>query len=155
MDDFEKFISELEEYPESFIRGAEKGLYKAAVKIQAAAKRLAPVDAGRLRNSITVETQTDAESVSAAVGTNVKYAPFIEFGTGPVGAASKKDLPPGASVQYTPKRFWVYKDEKKGGFRISKGSPAKPFLYPAFGKIEPDIEKYVAEEIMKEMNKND
>lgn len=41
------------------------------------AKKLAPVDTGRLRNSITHETDDNA----AYIGTNVEYAPHVEFGT--------------------------------------------------------------------------
>lgn len=41
------------------------------------AKRLCPVDTGRLRNSIS---HTHDEN-SAYIGTNVEYAPYVEFGT--------------------------------------------------------------------------
>lgn len=41
------------------------------------AKKACPVDTGRLRNSITHETDEDA----AYIGTNVEYAPPVEFGT--------------------------------------------------------------------------
>lgn len=41
------------------------------------AKRLAPVDTGRLRNSISHARDED----SAYIGTNVEYAPYVEFGT--------------------------------------------------------------------------
>jgi HK97 gp10 family phage protein len=153
MDEIEKLIDELEEYPEIFLTGAEKGIKKAAVKIQTAAKLLAPVDTGRLRNSITVQTEKTLSEATATVGTNVKYAPYMEFGTGSVGAASKKELPPDLNIKYTSKKFWVYKDEK-GEFKRSHGNPAKPFLYPAIKEVEPDIEKYVVEAIREEIDKN-
>ncbi len=41
------------------------------------AKKACPVDTGRLRNSITHETDDNA----AYIGTNVEYAPHVEFGT--------------------------------------------------------------------------
>ena len=41
------------------------------------AKRLAPVDTGRLRNSISHAHDED----SAYIGTNVEYAPYVELGT--------------------------------------------------------------------------
>lgn len=41
------------------------------------AKRLCPVDTGRLRNSITHTTEEN----TAYVGTNVEYAPYVEMGT--------------------------------------------------------------------------
>lgn len=44
------------------------------------AKLKCPVDTGRLRNSITHEVNTDGKFVR--IGTNVEYAPYVEFGTG-------------------------------------------------------------------------
>ena len=44
---------------------------------EANCKELCPVDTGRLRNSITYEVSEDGESV--IVGTNVKYATYVEF----------------------------------------------------------------------------
>lgn len=41
------------------------------------AKKASPVKTGRLRNSITHETDDNA----AYIGTNVEYAPPVEFGT--------------------------------------------------------------------------
>ena len=41
------------------------------------AKKETPVDTGRLRNSITNTVKNDA----AYIGTNVEYAPFVEFGS--------------------------------------------------------------------------
>lgn len=42
------------------------------------AKRLCPVDTGRLRNSIT--HSIDTSSMSAIIGTNVEYGPYVELG---------------------------------------------------------------------------
>jgi hypothetical protein len=39
---------------------------------------LAPVDTGRLRNSLTSEVSESEKAVY--VGTNVEYAPFVEYG---------------------------------------------------------------------------
>lgn len=49
-------------------------------EVQADAKRNCPVDTGRLRSSITTK-QTALNEV--LVGTNVEYAPDVEFGTKP------------------------------------------------------------------------
>lgn len=43
------------------------------------AKRLCPVDTGRLRNSITHQVSVQGKAVY--VGTNVEYAPYVELGT--------------------------------------------------------------------------
>lgn len=43
------------------------------------AKMLAPVDTGRLRNSLTHDARPGEEAVY--IGTNVEYAPYVEYGT--------------------------------------------------------------------------
>lgn len=47
-------------------------------KAETYAKRMCPVDTGRLRNSITHQQYSDDTEV---VGTNVEYAPYVELGT--------------------------------------------------------------------------
>lgn len=52
---------------------------RSALNIEGGAKRRAPVDTGRLRNSIT---HVIAEGgLKARIGTNVEYAAHVEFGT--------------------------------------------------------------------------
>jgi len=51
---------------------------KAASVIEDEAARGAPVDTGKLRGSITSKTISDTE---AEAGTNVEYAPYVEYGT--------------------------------------------------------------------------
>lgn len=56
---------------------------KAALRVEADAKDSCPVDTGRLRSSITTDGPRviSGEEITAKVGTNVEYAPFVEFGT--------------------------------------------------------------------------
>ena len=58
------------------------GISKGVQKIKSDAKRFCPADTGRLRNSITTEKLSET---AYAVGTNVEYAPFVEYGTGQRG----------------------------------------------------------------------
>lgn len=60
-------------------RAARKVVKRSALNVQNAAKRATPVDTGRLRNSITHEIDNDG--MDATIGTNVEYAPHVEFGT--------------------------------------------------------------------------
>lgn len=76
------------------------------------------VDTGRLRNSVSHTTDED----NAYVGTNVEYAPYVEFGTGPYAedangsrSGGRSDVP------------WFYKDEKGQG-HLSYGMAASHFL---------------------------
>lgn len=78
-------------------KAASREIVRAGLNIQREAKRAAPVDTGRLRNSIAVaEHESDLQlsieegparnqirpgMLTAVVGTNVEYAPHVEFGT--------------------------------------------------------------------------
>lgn len=71
----------IENHSEEFLRElADKipvALEECGLVAEGYAKRLCPVDTGRLRNSIT---HTQSEN-TAYVGTNVEYAPYVEMGT--------------------------------------------------------------------------
>lgn len=55
----------------------EKALEMIGIKAEGYAKKDCPVDTGRLRNSISHAQEKD----TAYIGTNVEYAPYVEFGT--------------------------------------------------------------------------
>lgn len=55
----------------------------AAITLENAVKQRTPVDIGRLRASITHRVDPHPVPLWAEVGTNVKYAPLVEFGTRP------------------------------------------------------------------------
>lgn len=56
-------------------------LARRAVRVERTAKRLAPVDTGRLRSSINWRLESDARGLVAVIGTDVDYAVHQEFGT--------------------------------------------------------------------------
>jgi HK97 gp10 family phage protein len=56
------------------------GLLAAAIQVKGQAQYLVPVKTGRLRQSITI-TQPITDKNSILIGTNVEYAPHVEFGT--------------------------------------------------------------------------
>lgn len=58
--------------------GIAKALEEIGLVAEGAAKRLCPVDTGRLRNSITHALMGED---SVAIGTNVEYAPYVHEGT--------------------------------------------------------------------------
>ena len=51
-----------------------------AFKVQRAARQFAPVDTGRLRNSIGITSGKDSRGEYRDVGTNVEYAAAVEYG---------------------------------------------------------------------------
>lgn len=56
-----------------------KALEEIGLTAEGYAKKLCPVDTGRLRNSITHVTRPSEKAVY--VGTNVEYAQYVELGT--------------------------------------------------------------------------
>lgn len=90
------------------------------------------VDTGRLRGSIShTVNQHDKEVV---VGTNVDYAPYVEFGTGPYAAGTTED---GGSIHGRSDVPWFYVgDDGKG--HLSYGMKPAHYLHDslAFHKAE-------------------
>jgi HK97 gp10 family phage protein len=73
-DNSKEVLAELEaKMPVILEKLGQAGENNAVMEITA----LGAVDTGNLRNSITHETDSD----TAYVGTNVEYAPYVEFGT--------------------------------------------------------------------------
>ncbi|MDE7234970.1 MAG: HK97 gp10 family phage protein, partial [Ruminiclostridium sp.] len=102
-----------------------KMLEQAAIKIQEQAKENCSADMGKLRGSISVEKI----SKGYAVGTNVEYGVYVEFGTGTLGDPS---------VPYTTPKYWRYKD-KNGNWHTMHGMKPRPFLLPAFNRYKDKI----------------
>jgi HK97 gp10 family phage protein len=69
-------------YPAAFRRLLDRFLPKAGQLVEGEAKLRTPVDTGRLRGSIASKVDGD----KAIVGTNVEYAPYVEYGTGKMRA---------------------------------------------------------------------
>lgn len=108
------------------------------------------IDTGLLRNSVTWAIDGEMPNIQSYVadkgegmgqyegtapkmsdptvfvGTNVEYAPYIEFGTGAKNTSGGRDTP------------WGYKD-KNGETVWTSGMPARPFIAPA---VADHIEKY-------------
>lgn len=99
----------------AFHAAVEKALEECGLVAEGYAKKLAPVDTGNLRNSIS--HKVDPEEPAVYIGTNNSYAAYQEFGTG-IYTEGGRDTP------------WVYQDEK-GNWHWTRGNKAQPFLKPA------------------------
>lgn len=60
----------------AFESAKKRGLETIGLTAEGHAKKITPVDTGRLRNSISHATDDEA----AYIGTNVEYAPYVEIG---------------------------------------------------------------------------
>lgn len=102
----------------------DNALYQGAQKIQGDAKRLIKAkdafDTGRLHGSISVEAIPNGY----AIGTNVEYAPYIEYGTGLLGDPT---------VSHTTRKY---------------GMKARPYLRPALNTNKKYVAKLVRSRLL-------
>lgn len=74
-------------------QAVERALDAIGLQAEGYAKKLCPVDTGRLRNSISHAVEKD----SVYIGTNVEYAPYVELGTSKPKKAARPYLKPAAT----------------------------------------------------------
>jgi HK97 gp10 family phage protein len=79
--DSRAYIASLKRELDRLELDTEEKLWRLGLMVQNNARRLCPVDTGRLRSSITATRGRDGRGPYVAIGTNVQYAPFVEFGT--------------------------------------------------------------------------
>lgn len=114
-----------------------RGMRDVTLKIQRDAMINAPVDTGRLRASITPSVKGNGREVMGVVGSNVKYAPYMELGTGmhserAMMGAGGSHFPPPKALETWARRHGLnafavaWSIYKKGGLRPRK------FLETAF-----------------------
>ena len=108
-----------------------RGLETCGLVAEGYAKKLAPVDTGNLRNSIT--HRVDEGEPAAYIGSDTEYAAYVELGTG-------KYYPGGRP---TP---WVYQDAK-GNWHWTAGNKAQPYLKPAAADHASEYRQIVEDEL--------
>ena len=128
----------------------------AALTVSNKAKGRATVDTGRLRSAIFPNFAQG--ELASEVRARSKYAAFVEFGTGPLGASTNtQTLPPGyvhGPAYFPPPKAlqrWAERHGIKGsgaGFLVARkifmagGTKARPFLGPSFDEEKgPLVEK--------------
>ena len=134
--------------------------------VQAEARLLCPVANGELRQSIRTTVEASGNGVTGVVYTNKKYAPYVEFGTGPAGEADHQGISPNVPPVYSQKGWImpakamdrekaeayglgvVEKDDEVIGY-LTNGQPAHPFLYPALKNNEERVTRNIANYISR------
>lgn len=115
----------------AFHSAVEKALEECGLVAEGYAKKLAPVDTGNLRNSIS--HKVDLEEPAVYVGSNSLYAAYQEFGTG-IYTDGGRDTP------------WVYQDAK-GNWHWTRGNKAQPFLKPAVADHAKQYRQIIEQEL--------
>lgn len=116
-----------------------RGIQKACLRVEASAKANCPVDDGRLRSSITHELQST--ELQGKVGTNLEYAPYVEFGTGIFASEG--------NGRGTP---WSYQDSN-GEWHNTVGQHPQPFLHPAFENNKEKVIKDIRDSVQQELRR--
>lgn len=96
-------------------------------KAEGYAKALCPVDTGALRNSIT----HTVDGKTAVVGSAVKYAPYVELGTG------RQYTPPPEGMEVNAER----------GHGITNGVKPRPYLRPAVENHQDEYQSIIEREL--------
>lgn len=104
------------------------------------ARRLCPVDEGRLRASLTMEVRVTTAGPVVRIGSNLDYARYVHEGTGIYGPRHMPITPVTASVLRWPiknnsgtgrRRFAGGQTAAFAYARSVKGTPPRPFLLDA------------------------
>lgn len=136
-----------------------KSVKRQAEVVRGVAVKLCPVYSGpwsfvprgELKRSIYTKVEQDADATIGCVYTDAEPAPFVEFGTGPVGQANHTGISPKVPVAYTQEQ-WVWADEE-GGFHTTEGQPAQPFMYPALKSMEKHVVRAIGSDLQAEIRK--
>ena len=167
-----KSISDFEKDLKETVRAcsSEQVMHQVGTAVRDIAKGLTPTGTtGLLRNSIGYSLVGDDSGVTAYVGTNSDYAMYVEYGTGPKGAANHAGVSPEYSVAYRQDPWWVhesqldptsieryhwfYIDTKDGKFYRISGQPAQPFLYPALKNNEEQVKRIIYDGLSRAVGK--
>lgn len=116
---------------------------------------------GYLRQNIFHDFEQGRFSATSEIYTNVSYAPYVEFGTGPKGAEKHDGISPEANPVYRMTPWWIPESEvdpwiaeqyhwpsmdtPDGKLYRCDGQPARPFMYPALKNNQDDVVQIMKE----------
>lgn len=160
LENLNEVLKDIEKKSEEMQKAVKDQINKSGLHIETLAKQKAPTDHGRLRASIRAKLSDGG--LTSLVGTDVDYAPFMEFGT-----KSKVEIPAGLEGY-----AMQFKGSKKGSWddlvtnitnwarrngvedeaipliamKIAKnGVKARPFLFPSVEEEKPRLLKGIEE----------
>lgn len=144
----------------------QRAVHNAAKIIQAEAKLRAPANTGELRSKIKTRSKMDGNKAVGEIFVASEYGVYVEFGTGPKGAANHAGTSPKISVSYRSTPWYVHESQidigpyhfaKRGEFYKIYGQAAQPYLYPALKdnekRVTKNIDNYVKRKIREMVSK--
>lgn len=122
--------------------------------------------AGPVKHEVVIDS---SGNVVGRVWSDKDTAIFREFGTGPVGEASSKELPPGVTPVYSHERWFIPVNKvaidleavydiprvtiKDQDFFMTRGQPARPWLYPSLKEVEERAPDMLADRVKEGLKK--
>ena len=168
----DRLKSKLSALPKLLDDAANSATYEITELVRSAAElRLASsmkYSSGELIGSLKTEVVENAEGkIVGRVWSDNATSIYREFGTGPVGEESPKDLPEGVNPVYTQTRWFIPAEQvaidlneiygmpkitiQGKEFYITSGQPARPFLYPSLKEILPQMPDIYKEHVQKKL----
>lgn len=136
--------------------------------VQEKARLSAPYNSRNLQRSIKVREEIKGTAIIGSVYTNLEYAIYPEFGTGPIGQENHQGISPKVTPRYSQKGWMIpadaiskkdaeryhFKPAMKNGEVIgyyTKGQPARPYMYPALKNQEKGLQKMNKEYVSRRL----
>lgn len=115
--------------PETIGEPLRNWFKRVTFKVEGEAKKRAPVDMGRLRSSISTDVDKAKVPQYATIGSNLTYAPFMEFGTGTLsdgpGGSNSPHYPPSSALD-----SWAARHGIDSGFIVARAIGRRGGLKP-------------------------
>ncbi len=121
---FEAILKAIREIKKEKLRLIKAEMKRAGVKFKAATQKRVPVEHGILRASIRSNVEETRTGFLGVVGTNVKYGPFLEFGTDRISVGTPEN----------PRVFWPAKI--KTGTKMGSSHESMPYLRVAWLDVQ-------------------
>lgn len=150
-------------------QSVKKAVAQSIKTVQASAVLLCPVNDGELRQSIRTKVGIQDDKVVGSVYTNKEHGAYVEFGTGPKGAADHSGISPVATPAYSQSPWWIHESQidketaeryhmfaletKDGIFYQTSGQAAQPFMYPALKNNEERVTRNFSNHLSREIRK--
>lgn len=163
----ETLLAQLERLGVSLDECLKKSVGKECKRVQGTAKLLCSVNHGELRNSIKTKVEAEEGKITGVIYTNKAYAPYVEFGTGPVGQANHAGISPEVTPAYRQNPWWIHESQidkedaeryhffkietSAGIFYQTSGQPAQPFMYPALKANEENIQRGINADLRRQI----
>lgn len=111
-------------------KAIERGMKRSVLVGERQVKLETPVDTGRLRASVTNDVRQQGNDIVGVLGSNVHYAPSMEYGTG-----TQSDGTGGGGVHFPPAgalEEWAQRHGfgKGGGFLVARAIGSRGGLKP-------------------------